>query len=391
MCSRKTYTNIAHVRQLAPRERERLTEVTRHFSFRATDHYLSLIDWSDPDDPIRRIVLPDMAELGCDGELDPSNEHTNYIVPGCQHKYPHTALLVCTESCAAYCRYCFRKRIFMDNSEVEKRLDDAIAYIASNRRITNVLLTGGDPLMLPTRRLEAIIRRLHEIDHVELIRIGSKTLAFEPSRILDDPDLVRMLARYSTPRRRVYIITHFDVVNEVTDLTVKAIDRLLRAGVVLTNQCPVIRGVNDVPDRLAALMQELAKVGVPQYYFFQCRPTAGNRPYAVPIVAAYQALDDANRRVSGLVKRARFVMSHDLGKIEIVGITADHMYLRFHRARYAEHEGRFMVFHRNDQAYWLEDLRAADGQRHPMSERSVLLTPRIRSRQRTPLPESFAN
>ena len=204
--------------------------------------------------------------------------------------------------------------------------------------------------------------------------------AFNPYRILDDPALLRLLSHYSTPRKRIYVVTHFDVVNELTDVAVRVVDRLLRAGVILTNQCPIIRGVNDSSEKLAALMQELTMVGVPQYYFFQCRPTAGNLPYAVPMVEGYQALDGARRQVSGLAKRARFVMSHFLGKIEMVGLTRTHMYFRFHRARFSEHEGRFMAFHRNDRAYWLEDLRPADGQRHPAGERIESLTPRIRTR-----------
>ena len=389
MCSQKYYTDVAQLRRLAPAERERLQRVTELYSFRATDHYLSLIDWEDPADPIRRIIVPSLDELDCDGVLDPSNERANYVAPGCQHKYPHTALLICTETCAAYCRYCFRKRIFMDDSEVERNLDGAFDYIAGNKRITNVLLTGGDPLTLSTRRLEEIMRRLREIDHVDLIRIGSKVLAFNPYRVLDDPDLLRMLSRYSTARKRIYIITHFDVVNELADATRRAIAKLLRSGVVLANQCPITRGVNDSPERIGALMHELAKVGIPQYYFFQCRPTAGNKPYAVPIAEGYRALDGARRHVSGLVKRSRFVMSHALGKIEIVGVTSQHMYLRFHRARYAEHEGRFMVFHRDDRAYWLDDLRPADGRRHPVRDRIESLTPRIRTRPRGSVSARF--
>lgn len=384
MGSRTACTDVAHLRQLSPGFRERLLTVTRRYSFRATEYYLSLIDWRDPADPLRRIVVPDNAELTCTGALDPSNEQANYVVPGCQHKYPDTALLVCTEACAGYCRYCFRKRLFIDSGEVERELDEAIAYIAGNRRINNVLLTGGDPLTLSTRRLECLIGKLSAIPHIELIRIGTKMPAFDPARINDDSDFVRMLKRYSSRRRRIYVVTHFDVAHELTEAAVKAVDRLLQAGVVLANQCPIIRGVNDSPVRLAGLMQGLAGVGVPQYYFFQCRPTAGNRPYAVPLVEGYQLLAEANRRVSGLAKRARFVMSHALGKIEIVGVTSSHIYLRFHRARYAEHEGRFLVCHRDDRAYWLEDLRPADGQRHPVAERRALLTPRIRTRPRPP-------
>lgn len=377
MPDRHYYGDIARVEQLAQDERARLAAVTEQFSFRANDYYLSLIDWDDPADPIRRLVVPDTAELDSSGALDPSDEQSNYVAPGCQHKYPHTALLVCTETCASYCRYCFRKRIFIDSSEVEKSLDDAFAYIEGNKAVTNVLLTGGDPLTLSTRRLEMIVKRLRQIDHVDLIRIGSKTPAFDPYRIIEDPELPAMLSRYSTREKRIYIVTHFDVANELSSTARLAIDLLLRAGVILTNQCPIIRGINDSAERLADLTHELTKIGVPQYYFFQCRPTAGNHPYAVPITEGYDLLSGARRRISGLVKRARFVMSHALGKIEIVGVTDEYIYMRFHRARYSEDEGRFMVFHRSDRAFWLEDLRVADDQPHPVHDRDHPLTPRV--------------
>ena len=133
MGSPTNYTDIAQVRQLAPTERDRLRRVTERFGFRATEYYLSLINWADPDDPLRRIDVPGVRELDCDGVLDPSNEQANYVVPGCQHKYPHTALLMCTETCAAYCRYCFRKRVFISGHEIERNLDEALKYIAGNR------------------------------------------------------------------------------------------------------------------------------------------------------------------------------------------------------------------------------------------------------------------
>ncbi|MDX9857533.1 MAG: KamA family radical SAM protein [candidate division Zixibacteria bacterium] len=373
------FTDIDQVDRLDERARQQLHHVTDAYRFRANDYYLSLIDWNDPDDPIRRIIIPDPTELEVDGELDACNEHANYVAPGCQHKYPHTALLICAENCAGYCRYCFRKRLFMNAGE--ERITDfteSINYIREHKAITNVLLTGGDPLTLSTRRLETIIRELRTIDHVGVIRIGSKTPAFNPYRIIDDPDLPAVLARYSTRRKRIYVITHFDVVQELTDAACLGLEILHRAGVVMANQTPIIRGANDTPDALVKLMARLSFVGVPPYYFFQCRPTAGNRPYTVPIAEAYATIEAAKKRVSGLAKRARYVMSHALGKIEIVGLNHDYFFLKFHRARYQEDEGRFMMFYRNDCAFWLDDLIPADGQPHPVHERrGDTLTPRV--------------
>lgn len=353
--------NLARVDQLADGERETLQPVAARFKFRANDYYLSLINWQDPDDPIRRIIIPNPDELGRFGDLDASDEDSNYVAPGCQHKYPHTVVLLCNEVCGGYCRFCFRKRLFMEeNNEAVNDVSEGIAYIRANPRITNVLLTGGDPLLMSTRKLENIIRPLREIDHVRIIRIGSKMPAFNPYRIIDDPELPAMLARYSTRQKRIYIMTHFNVVEEVTDQAAIAVDMLLNAGVVLSNQTPILRGINDRPAALKNLMQMLSFIGIPPYYFFQCRPTLGNMSFVVPLVEAYGALEEAKCEVSGLAKRARLVMSHSRGKIEIAAVTDSHIYAKIHRARLPEDEGRFMVFHRDNGAYWLDDLVPAE-------------------------------
>jgi KamA family protein len=349
--------DIHAVEQLPEHERKELARVTKEFVFRANDYYLGLIDWSDPHDPIRCLIIPHVNELRDFGQLDASNEDVNYVAPGCQHKYPHTALLICTEVCGGYCRFCFRKRLFMDeNQEATVDVAPGIEYIRRHPRINNVLLTGGDPLFMSTRRIEDILRQLREIDHVKIIRIGSKMPAFNPYRIIDDPELLEVLSRYSTRDKHIYIMTQFNVPNELSDEAREGIHLLQKAGVMLANQTPVLRGVNDDPLVLATLMNELSFIGVPPYYFFQCRPTKGNFPFALTLTEAYETVDEAKRMVSGLAKRARLVMSHASGKVEIVGLTRDRIFMRYHRARDREDEGEFMIFHRDDDAYWLDDL-----------------------------------
>jgi KamA family protein len=346
------------VRPLSAQERLALNEVTERYSFRANSYYLGLINWSDPDDPIRKIIVPQYDELREFGDLDASNEEANYVAPGCQHKYPHTALLLCTEICGAYCRFCFRKRLFMElNDEATVDVMPAIDYIKRTPQITNVLLTGGDPLFLSTRRLESIISRLRRIPHVKIIRIGTKMPAFNPYRIIDDPHLLQVLSRYSTPDNRIYVITHFNVPQELTEVALYALDLLMKAGVILANQSPLLRSINDNPRRLAELMRRLSFAGVPPYYFFQCRPTEGNWPFSLPLVDSYRVLEKAKTMVSGLAKRARLVMSHDSGKIEMVGLTSRYIYMRYHRARNPRDEGRFLTFYRDDRAHWLDKMQ----------------------------------
>lgn len=335
-----------------------LRRIAGTYAFRANDYYLSLVDWSDPADPIRRIVIPDAGEAEEWGRLDASNESAHTVARGTQHKYVQTVLLLVNEVCGAYCRYCFRKRLFMDgNDEVSLDVTEGLRHVQAHPEVTNVLLTGGDPLLLSTRRLDEILTALRAVPHVRIVRIGSKMPAFNPFRILEDPSLAEMLGRHSLPDRRVYLMAHFDHPRELTREAVASIDAMLRAGVVVVNQCPLLAGINDDADTLRTLFNEASFAGAPQYYLFQGRPTAGNLPYRVPIVRGWELFQEAMRGVSGLAKRARFVMSHETGKVEVLAVTSDRILLRYHRARDPANRGRILEFERDDDAAWLDDLR----------------------------------
>ncbi len=354
-------TQLAKVSGLSDAERDDLQSVVSKYAFRANDYYLGLIDWNDPHDPIRQLVIPRPEEMNEWGRLDASNEAANTVARGVQHKYPDTVLLLCNEVCGAYCRYCFRKRLFMnDNDEVSLDVKAGLQYIADHPEITNILLTGGDPLLLSTPRLTEILHGLREIPHVQIIRIGSKMPAFNPWRVLNDQPLQDAFARYSTPRKRIYMMAHFDHPRELTDPAIECIDRLIRCGVICVNQCPMIRGINDDPEVLSDLFRALSWIGCTPYYLFQGRPTAGNEPYNVPIVRGWHIFREALRRGSGLARRAKFVMSHENGKIEIMAVDNLHIYLRYHRAKSDELRGKFLIYHRDDDACWLDDLRPAE-------------------------------
>ncbi|MBN1512960.1 MAG: 4Fe-4S cluster-binding domain-containing protein [Phycisphaerae bacterium] len=357
----KYVRSIDRVPQIPPEQREVLNAVAQRYAFRANDYYLGLIDWNDPDDPIRQLIIPRPEELHDWGRLDASNEAAVSVAPGVQHKYDHTVLLLCNEVCGAYCRYCFRKRLFMDeNEEVTRDVSEGIRYIAGNPNVTNVLLTGGDPLLMSTRRIREILESLRAIPHVRIIRIGSKMPAFDPWRIINDAELQDVFRSNSTRRNRVYLMAHFDHPRELTDPAVEAIDCAIRCGLICVNQCPLIRGINDDPVVLSNLFRELSFIGCPPYYLFQGRPTAGNQPYAVPIVQGWEIFRAALRSGSGLSRRARFVMSHATGKVEISAVDERHIYLRYHRAKDPALRGQFMIYHRNDDALWLDELEPAD-------------------------------
>ncbi len=355
-------THLSKLDGLTEAERRRLEPVAERYVFRLNSYYHELINWDDPDDPLRRLVVPLESELNNWGELDASHEEDYTPVRGCQHKYTDTALLLVNEVCGAYCRYCFRKRLFMnDNDDAAVDHTPGLKYIAEHEEITNVLLTGGDPLLMSTRRLESIISDVAAIPHVSIVRIGSKMTAFNPFRILDDPALLHMIEHFCGEGTQIYIMNHFDHPRELTREARQAVKQLKRAGAMTVNQCPIVRGVNDMPQAFRALFRELSFMGCPQYYVFQGRPTAGNEPYEVPIVEGHRILLEANRHLSGLAKRARFAMSHHTGKIEIFGVDDRYIYMRYHRAHRKEDYGEVVVAERDDDAYWLDQLTIVSG------------------------------
>lgn len=349
-------TSLDRLEGLVPSERAGLEEVTRKFAFRTNEYYASLIDWDDPEDPIRKIVVPDVRELEDWGALDASSEKTYTVAPGVQHKYPQTALFLAVDVCGSFCRFCFRKRLFMNGAdEVVRDYSQGIEYIRNHPEITNVLITGGDPLILATNRLESLIGSLRSIDHVGIIRIGSKMVAFNPYRILNDPSLLEMIRKYSTKEKRIYLMAHFNHPRELSAKALEALDLLRDAGAIIVNQTPLLRGINSDPEVLTELFRKLSFIGVPPYYVFQCRPTLGNRLFELPLEEAYEIFEQAKAGCSGLAKRARFVMSHATGKIEVVGKTAEAVYFKYHQAADPSDMGRFMAFRSNPSAYWFDD------------------------------------
>jgi lysine 2,3-aminomutase len=352
----KYITRLSQIPQLSAEERKSLQRVTDEFVFRANEYYLSLIDWSDPKDPIRRLVIPNERELEAWGALDASNEELYTRVPGLEHKYDSVALLLVNDVCGAYCRFCFRKRLFMNqNDEVHRDVSQGIDYIRDHEEITDVLMTGGDPLLMSNRVLRNILDRLSRIDHVDVIRIGSKLPAFNPYRIVNDPGLLEIFRTYNTPKKRIYVMCHFNHPREFTPVAIQGLNALQRAGVVLINQTPLIAGVNDDPDTLYELFRNCAAHGATPYYVFQCRPTLGNRMFSLPVERAYKIFETAKMKGSGLAKRARLCMSHETGKLEIIALTAQHIIFKYHRAADPELAGRVMIFKRNHNAHWFDD------------------------------------
>jgi len=354
VCSVEQLTNYL---ELSSDEKEQLEQVVQIHPMRVSPYYLSLINWKDPHDPIRKMAVPSLGELNLEGVYDTSGEAENTKMPGLQHKYAETALILATNRCATYCRHCFRKRLVgLPTEEIVKRFEDATEYIMEHEEINNVLISGGDPLVLPNSVIESFLEILTKINHLNFIRFGSRTPVTLPTRILD-PELIALFKKYSQIDRRLYVVTQFNHPQEITPQSVSAVSKLINAGVLLSNQTVLLKGVNDNPNVLANLMNRLVSIGVTPYYVFQCRPVKRVKThFQVPICEGVRIVERAKAKCNGHSKRFKYIMSHRTGKIEILGIMDKQVYFKYHEAKDRENLG-FMFKRRIDEkAGWLDDF-----------------------------------
>ena len=323
-------------------------------------YYLSLINPADPDDPIRKMAVPSAGELDTDGSYDTSGERKNTKLPGLQHKYKNTVLLLSANICSMYCRHCFRKRMVgLSNEEIIDRFHEAYNYIASHPEVNNVLISGGDSLILPTHVLGRFLAQLSRLEHLDYIRFGSRMAVTFPDRILKDPELLELFRAYSRKDRRIYLHTQFNHPREITNESTEAVNRVIKSGVIVNNQTVLLRDVNDSPEVLAELQRNLVRIGVNPYYVFQCRPVKRvKNHFQVPLAEGYRIVAQARGMLDGLSKRFRYAMSHERGKIEILGIMGEEMFFKHQQARDPRDVGRFFKRRLDEAAGWLDDLRS---------------------------------
>jgi len=282
---------------LTEQEANEVKNILSKFRMSITPYYLCLIDPNNPDCPIRKQAVPAINELHISKNdmLDPLAEDTDSPVPGLTHRYPDRVLFLITDMCSMYCRHCTRRRFAgqHDKSMPKDRIDLAIEYIASHTEVRDVLLSGGDALLVGDEILEDIISRLREIDHVEIIRIGTRTPVVLPQRITQE--LVDMLKKYHP----IWLNTHFNHYDEITSESKAAIDRLADAGIPLGNQSVLLRGVNDSVSIMKRLVQSLAYIRVRPYYIYQCDLSLGIEHFRTPVSKGIEIIEGLRGHTSG--------------------------------------------------------------------------------------------
>lgn len=261
-------------------------------------YYLDLIDWSDPDDPLRRQILPHPNEQVVlpDDLRDPIGDDSHSPVPGLVHRYPDRVLFLLTTACVVHCRFCFRRE-FIGKPIRALRADHfegAIAYIRSHPEIWEVILSGGDPLVFPNAYLKQVMGRLREITHLKIIRIHSRVPAILPRRLT--PELAELAREYGP----VYLVVHVNHPREVTPEFARHVGHLIDRGVPVLSQSVLLRGVNDSVETLTALFRRLVEIRVKPYYLHQLDRAPGTNHFRVPIAEGLRLVRGLRGHISGL-------------------------------------------------------------------------------------------
>ena len=289
---------LSGVVEVDPSERGELEKTLTHFKMAITPYYASLMDRSYRLCSIRLQAVPRIKELEKDQSDmdDPLHEEVDSTIPGLTHRYPDRVLLLVTKICSMNCRHCTRRRMVGHEDYHLSRgdIDRAVDYIRRHEEIRDVLISGGDPFTLSNEALERIISAIRDIDHVEIIRIGSRTPAVMPMRITDD--LVNMLKKYHP----IYVNTHFNHYDEITAEAAAACAKLADAGIPLGNQSVLLRDVNDCPRIMKKLMQQLLRIRVKPYYIYQCDLTSGIGHFRTSISKGIEIIEALRGHTTGM-------------------------------------------------------------------------------------------
>jgi len=320
---------------LTPEEKAGTILAGKKLALGITPHFFNLIDKDDPDCPIRRQVVPRIEEsvTNPDELTDPCGEDSHMPVPGLVHRYPDRVLLLVTDRCASYCRYCTRSRVVSGAGEQELSVDleGAFAYLEKHPEVRDVLLSGGDPLLLSDAKLDSILTRLRKIPSIEFVRIGSRIPIFLPQRIT--PELVAMLRKHHP----FFLSIHSNHPKELTVEVKAALERLADAGIPLGNQSVLLRGVNDRVEILKELYHKLLLCRVRPYYLYQCDLITGSAHLRTTIREGQEIMEQLRGHTTGYAVPTYVVDGPGgggkipVGPSYIVGMADDRVILKNYR------------------------------------------------------------
>lgn len=294
----RTIEQLEKILTLKPYQVARYKRLIETFHYTVTPYYISLINPSDPEDPIRKQCVPDLKELEFRmvGDIDPLEEEEDTQMPGLVHRYPDRVLAIVTNTCAMYCRHCTRKRIWHEGESVRtrKELMAMVEYVRATTEIREVVVSGGDPLTMNMELLDWFLWELQKISHVEILRIGTRVPVVLPMRITDE--LVAMLKRH----RPLWLNTQFNHPREVTPESAKACDKILSAGIPVSNQSVLLRGINDTVDVMKELCHALQRIMVRPYYLYQCDPVVGAEHFRTSVWKGMEIIETMRGYTGGL-------------------------------------------------------------------------------------------
>ena len=292
-----TVEELKQIINLTPDEEAGVKESLKVLRMAISPYFAMLMDPDDPHDPVRMQAVPTIKELDfSESDMeDPLFEDIDSPVHGLTHRYPDRVLFLITDQCANYCRHCTRRRLAgqEDHARDKASIDAAIEYIKKHEEVRDVLLSGGDPLLVSDDFLESIIKRLKAIDHVEIVRLGSRTPCTMPQRIT--PELCKMLAKYHP----IWLNTHFNHPREITPESKRAVEMLADAGIPVGNQTVLLKGINDCPTIMKKLVQELVKIRCRPYYFYQCDLSKGIEHFRTSVAKGLEIAEALRGHTSG--------------------------------------------------------------------------------------------
>ena len=316
----RTTSQLAEFLPISPQDLSSLESLEQQYKLAIPPYYFSLIDLENPADPIALQSLPSTLELSSTSgeELeDPLEEDKDSPVPGLTHRYPDRALLVTTHVCSMYCRFCTRKRVTMDRdgwdapSHNDERM---IQYVRDHAEIRDVIVSGGDPLSLPMGKLRWFVDQLAAIDHLDVVRIGTRVPVTLPQRLYD-PELIALLRDAG----KIWIQTHFNHPREITPETARAVRSLVNAGMPVSNHAVLLKGVNDSVATMRTLVRGLLRIKVRPYYLFHCDPVVGAGHFRTSVWKGLEIIEGLRGHVSGLAVPTYVVDgTHGAGKIPLM-------------------------------------------------------------------------